>query len=172
MTNKLLFLLIISAAVAGLSGCIFPPTGTTSRPIMAVPVPASVGMTSITYFLPTEDKLKYCNGADMDSAGFEKTITSRVEKQYYGQFASDEALVNEALSAAAEAGGFSPNPVKDSGNAYIKLKDKTAYIAPTEGWAGVSIFLCAWKPFVETNLKQFSFIEKIVWTSTEEWKKL
>jgi hypothetical protein len=172
MQKKLPKATLIVAVLLVASGCIFPPTGTTSRPVMAVPVPASVGMTTISYFIPTGDKLKFCNGADMDSEGFGKTITERVEKQYYGTFASDEALVNETLAAGADAAGISPNLVRDSKNAYIKLKDKTAYIAPTEGWAGVSIFLCSWKPFVQTNLKQFSFIEKIIWTSAEEWKKL
>jgi len=109
-----------------------------------------------------ESKLKYCNGAEMDSAGYKNSLTEEAQV-HLSQKLSGIDLIKRTLDEAAAAEGFSPNLAADAD--YVKVVGDTAYLKPVDGWAGVSIFLCAWQPFVEKNLEQFSEIKKIEWTS-------
>lgn len=120
-------------------------------------------MTKISYYISpngSEDKTKYCNGADMDSEGYKETLTKKVTVTAAGKLTGD-VLINRTLNLAAQAAGFSPNPAETED--VVKVVNGTAEISPIEGWTGISIYLCAWKPFVEKNLEQFSEIQNIVW---------
>ena len=125
----------------------------------------------INYYLPTEKTDKYCNGADMDSEGFRKTITYQFNEPKELKNLSRKQIIVLTLKTAAENSGFSIfNNIDDD---YLKIISDTAYIQPIEGWAGISIFLCYWKPFIEVNLLQFPEIRNVVWiTSEEEWDEL
>lgn len=117
-----------------------------------------------------ESKLKYCNGAEMDSAGYKNSLTEKAEV-HLSQKLSGIDLIKRTLDEAAAAEGFSPNLAADAD--YVKIVGDTAYLKPVDGWAGVSIFLCAWQPFVEKNLEQFSEIKKVEWgKSLDEFNKL
>jgi hypothetical protein len=56
---------------------------------------------------------------------------------------------------------------------FVKITGGVAYMAPVDGWVGVSVFLCAWKPLVEVNILRFPEVTKVVWINDdEEWKKI
>jgi len=129
--------------------------------------------TSVSFLIPTADPLKYCNGADMDSEGFRKTITKEVTKTIPETNLTPDQLVNKTLELASQEAKMNfPQNIEQTEN-YIKVIGDTAYIQPTEGWAGVSIFLCAWKPFVEVNLLHFPEIKNVEWVNDlQKWEEL
>jgi len=128
---------------------------------------------TLTFLIPTQDYLKYCNGADMDSDGFRKTITQKETVTISETNLSSEQLANKMLTLAAQQASLTFPQSNENPLNYIKIKDQTAYIEPTEGWAGVSIFLCFWKPFVEVNLLQFPGIKNVIWTTDQaQWQGL
>jgi len=129
--------------------------------------------TSVSFLIPTADPLKYCNGADMDSEGFRKTITKEVTKTISETNLTQDQLVNKTLELASQEAKMNfPQNIEQTEN-YIKVIGDTAYIQPTEGWAGVSIFLCAWKPFVEVNLLYLTNIKNVVWVNDpQKWEEL
>lgn len=127
--------------------------------------------TQISYLEPTKDPLKFCNGADMDSAGFRKTITQKMTASIPKDNLSKDQLIIETLIYASSHTDFQTSHNVDANT--IKIIGDTAYIQPIEGWAGVSIFLCYWKPFIEVNLLQFPEIKKVVWVTDQvQWENL
>lgn len=161
--KKILFILSITIILIALtSGCNwFKP-----KQVQVIPTE-----TKLTFLVSAEDALKFCNGADMDSEGFKKTITKEWTATSHKTNLSRNQLIKETLIYAAQEADFSiANNVDEE---YIKIIGDTAYIQPIEGWAGVSIFLCYWKPFMEVNLLLFPEIKNVVWAnSAEEWDKL
>jgi len=133
------------------------------EPVADQAVP-KIQTTEISYYISPngpDDKLKYCNGADMDSEGYRKTLTKLVTTTVEG-ILSDEALINKTLNLAAQAAGFSPNPAENED--YLSLVGGAPSVKQLDGWAGVSIFLCAWQPFVERNLELLpKYIGNIPW---------
>jgi len=129
--------------------------------------------TSVSFLIPTEDPLKYCNGADMDSEGFRKIITKEVTKTIAETNLTEDQLVNKTLELAAQEAKITfPQNTTDQ-TTYIKVIGDTAYVQPTYGWAGVSIFLCYWKPFVEVNLLYLTNIKNVVWVNDwNQWDNL
>lgn len=130
-----------------------------------IPAPITVKPTTeIKYYISPDgpdNKLKYCNGADMDSAGYRQTLTKEVTTTVDGTLTGSE-LAMKTIQLAAEAEGLNSNNIADQTD-FLKIVGDTAYVKPAEGWAGVSIFLCAWQPFVERNLEQFERIKSINW---------
>lgn len=118
-------------------------------------------MMAISYLVSTADRYKYCNGANMDSAGYRKTITKLVTQLVPKQNLSREAFINETIKMASGR----DNVIFGSYKTVVKIKGNTAYIRPIDGWAGISIFMCAWQPLVEVNLLRFPEIKKVVWLS-------
>ncbi|MFA5188782.1 MAG: hypothetical protein WC460_05460 [Patescibacteria group bacterium] len=129
--------------------------------------------TIVSFLVPAEDPLKYCNGADMDSAGFRKTITKAVTKTITQTNLIQDQLVNKTLELAAQEANITfPQSTTDTSN-YIKVIGETAYVQPIDAWAGVSIFLCYWKPFVEVNLLYLTNIKNVVWVNDwTQWDNL
>ncbi len=165
MRKKFLFCLIILTSIL-ISGCNLNQPITNSPPSTNQITNSNQPQeTSITYLVPTADPIKYCNGADMDSDGFRKTITKQVTKTIPQINISLSQLANKTLELAAQEANITfPQSTTDP-TTYIKVIGDTAYVQPTEGWAGVSIFLCYWKPFVEVNLLQIPDIKKVEWTN-------
>jgi len=136
----------------------------------SVPAPTS---TAINYILSTADNLKYCNGADMDSAGYKATITEKKTEQISESNLTLTQLANKTIALATQAAKINNPQLDTDPNNYIKVINDTAYVIPIEGWAGVSIFLCFWKPFVEVNLLQVPGIKNVVWVNdSAEWQNL
>jgi len=174
---------ILGICVLGLSGCVnFSYTeqfDDKSAPIAPeAPVIEEPPQTvSVSYFVSPDKYTKYCNGEDMDSAGFKKVLTQKVTREVTGKFSSTQELVNKTLAMAttdAELVGQSM-AISDKGlyttydgQPAVKISGSTAYIAPSGGWAGVSIWYCAWKPLVEKNLELFPEIKKVEWINDQQ----
>lgn len=135
-----------------------------------VPTPTT---TTINYVLSTADYLKYCNGADMDSDGYKATLTVKKSETLTDANLTLTQLANKTIGLAAKAADITYPQSNTNPDGYIKVIGDTANVEPTEGWAGVSIFLCYWKPFVEVNLLQIPGIAKVTWVNDPaEWENL
>lgn len=115
---------------------------------------------TISYLVSPEDPTKYCNGADMDSAGFRKTITKEMSTSTKEADPSLSQLAAETIKAATTG-----TCREALGQVGIKVSNGVATIPPIEGWAGVSIALCSCKPLVEANLLRIPGISKVDWSS-------
>ena len=113
--------------------------------------------TVVKYLISTEDSTKYCNGADMDTAGFRKTIT----KEMSTTTVPGKSLAETAKQVAVLAtDGMCQQVLKEL---EFKVIDKIISISPIEGWAGVSIAMCSCKPLVEVNLLRLPGVSSVVW---------
>jgi len=171
MNKKFFVFLSLGALLLVGAGCLAEnQNGNTNANANAnvAPEPAK---TTISFLVSTGDKLKYCNGADMASEEFGKTITKTLTKDVPLADLSGDELIKQSIIAAS--GKESLTNIVDQGNDFLKIAGDTAYLAPIDGWAGVSIFLCAWKPLVEVNLLNFSEIKKVVWVEDQQkWQEL
>ncbi len=117
--------------------------------------------TPITYYIldKTNTNQTFCNGADMDSVGFKAALTKKIDINVPDNLTTEEKII-KTLSLAAAANSFNKPYTRIE---EISYKNNIVYMGPNEGWAGSSIFYCAWKPFVEKNLEQFVDVKEIVW---------
>jgi len=112
----------------------------------------------ITYLISKEKETKFCNGANMDSEGYRKTITMEVDSGIPSAGLTEENLVKKiaVLATDGTCRDVLQNTAFTADNGIVK-------IAPIEGWAGISIAMCACKPQVEVNLLRVSGITQVVW---------
>jgi len=113
---------------------------------------------TITYLISKEDPAKYCNGADMDSAGYKNTITTEATIATLAADMTEAALVKNTIIAATT--GMCRDVMKQFD---FKVASGTVYIPPIEGWAGVSIVMCSCKPQVEVNVLRIPGIKQVIW---------
>ncbi len=117
--------------------------------------------TPITYYIL--DKINtnqtFCNGDNMDSAGFKAALTKKINIDVPNNLTTEEKII-KTLSLAAAGNSFNKPYTRIE---EISYKNNIVYMGPVEGWAGSSIFYCAWKPFVEKNLEQFEDVKEIIW---------
>jgi hypothetical protein len=113
----------------------------------------------VTYLVSKENPRLFCNGNQMNGAGFARTVTELQSARINSLFLSEESLLKLSVSHASRAtyAAHSYHLPK------INLYHHVAYVEPLEGWSGVSIFLCSWKPLVEKNLLRYPFVERVVW---------
>jgi hypothetical protein len=114
---------------------------------------------TISFLTSKDEYTKYCNGADMDSEGYRKSLTELNTKIINGTNLSKEELIKQSVIAASEQAQL--DTVISNDQNFLKIVGDTAYIKPIEGWAGVSIFMCAWQPLVEVNLLRYPEIKKV-----------
>lgn len=112
----------------------------------------------VKILVSTADSLKFCNGADMDSAGYRKTITKAV-KITLVPAPKTEAELAKAVAIEATTGQCQ-NALKGLD---FTVTDGTVHIPPIDGWTGISIALCRCQPEVEVNLLQLPGINKVTW---------
>lgn len=117
----------------------------------------------ITYLISKEDPIKYCNGADMDSAGYQKTITVKESTSTLEINPTRVQIIKAVINAAT-----SGNCRSVLNQLEITENNGIVSIPPINAWAGVSITMCSCKPQVETNLLQIPGIKKIIWSSFAE----
>ncbi len=117
---------------------------------------------SINYYLSSgsDNQLAYCNGAEMDGAGYKRTLAREIILTVPGNLSTEDRIKTTLRMAAADSNGFSAT--------YTRVENTTvsngvATLRPAGGFAGSSIFMCAWKPFVEKNLEQFPEVKHIEW---------
>lgn len=111
-----------------------------------------------TVLVSEADSTKYCNGADMDSDGYRKTITKEEPFTPAAPSASDADRIRAVLAASTS------NMCKTVMTGLdVTIKDGVARIPPFGAWAGVSITMCSCKPQVEVNLLRLPGITSVVW---------
>lgn len=115
----------------------------------------------ITYLVSSEDPAKYCNGVDMDSVGYEKTINMKktldIEKNSLTKIQEVKAVIDAVTTGNCRTALAGLDITEDSG---------VVSIPPMDGWAGISISMCSCKPQVDVNLLQIKGITKVVWLKT------
>ena len=114
----------------------------------------------VTYLISKEATTKYCNGADMNSAGYQKTITEEKSTSTSEINPTKVRIIKTVLNAATTGMCKSVMNQLD-----ITENNGTVTIPPIDAWAGVSIVMCSCKPQVETNLLQIPGITKVIWSS-------
>lgn len=119
----------------------------------------------LTYLTSSAKPTDYCNGVKMDSAGYAKTITQLKTSHIEKGTLSQQQLLNKTVSLASGPNNLVISNYKKQNKPLITFYDGTASIGPIDGWAGVSIFMCSWKPLVEANLKKYPFVKHIIWQS-------
>jgi hypothetical protein len=113
----------------------------------------------INYLISPEDPLKYCNGGDMNSDAFRKTITVPMSSTTpeinltEAQIAKDTAILSTS--------GMCQDVLRQLGD--FTVASSTVSIPPIDGWAGVSIVTCYCQPQVEVNLLRLPGITKVIW---------
>jgi hypothetical protein len=122
--------------------------------------------TSVAYYLlgKPDGRPNFCDGENMDSAGYKAALTKRIAKIVPGRLTTEEKIRTTLRLAVAGSGSFGENYALTAnttfGNGIVTMHSAS-------GWAGSSIFYCAWKPFVERNLEQFPEVKEIKWGSVE-----
>ncbi|HZJ40740.1 MAG TPA: Gmad2 immunoglobulin-like domain-containing protein [Candidatus Saccharimonadales bacterium] len=118
-------------------------------------------ITTITYLVSQEDTTKYCNGEDMNSADYQKTIITKESTTTLEANPTRIKVIKTILNAATTG---MCNTVL--GQLDITENNGIVYIPQIEDWAGISIAMCSCKPQVEVNLLQIPGITKVIWSAT------
>jgi hypothetical protein len=114
----------------------------------------------ISYFASIADKNIYCNGVNMESLAYQKTIVeSRSASSDLIKPSTAEFIKNVILAATND------NCHETLANTDISFNNGVVNISPIEGWAGASIAMCICKPEVEVNLLSLPGVNQIVWSS-------
>lgn len=115
-------------------------------------------MQSITYLVSEQDETLYCNGDDMDSDGYRKTIiqekTALVPKGNGAQAELAKAILGLATKGNCRTSLLQSN---------ITIQNGVVSIPAIDTWAGVSIALCSCIPQVEVNMLRLPGITKVMW---------
>jgi hypothetical protein len=111
----------------------------------------------ITYLISSEDSTNYCNGEDMDSEGYRRTLTKTMSTSTMDQLTQAELV--QFVGRAVTTGSCSTA----LGQLDISVDEGVVTIPPLDGWAGISIALCSCKPEVEVNLLRLPGITSVVW---------
>ncbi len=113
---------------------------------------------NITYLISKEAVTKFCNGNQKDSAGYGKTITSKIttdipkDTLILAQLAKQtvELATTEMCQAAIKKASFT-------------IVNGEVKISPIEPWAGITITMCSCVPQVEVNLLRIPGVTKVTW---------
>ena len=158
--KKLISISMLSLGLFFLAGCTVqttittPGTGQQATGQQVITQPTK----TLTYLISTEAASKYCDGSNMDSAGYRKTITTQVATNI-----SIDAMTTAELAKAtvlAATTGQCQIALKQNN---ITVDGDTVYIAPIDGRAGISIAMCSCKPQIEVNLLQIPGIKKVIY---------
>lgn len=117
----------------------------------------------ISYLISEEDTTEYCNGVDMNSDDYRKTINVKKYITSTEANPTNDQIIKEVVNASTS--GMCNNVMNQLD---ITEDNGTVYIPIFEGWAGVSITMCSCKPQVEVNLLQIPYIKKVVWASDSD----
>lgn len=128
------------------------------KTFQATPVPN----TTITYYL-LRGSNSFCDGENMDSTGYKSSLTKKIIQTVPGSLTIEERI-KTTLVLAAEAQSFNKMYTRTDN---ITFENGIVTMHSASGWAGSSIFYCAWTPFVERNLEQFGEIKKINWQADQ-----
>lgn len=162
MNKKLqLGLLIIILLFIGGGYGFFINLNKTSK-IPKTPEASKSSSPAITYLVSPIDSTKYCNGADMDSAGYRKTITVEQSTSASEVNPTKMQIIRTVIDAATD--GMCREALDQT---EIVENNGIVYITPFGAWAGVSITMCSCQPQVEVNLLRLPGITKVLWSAME-----
>lgn len=116
----------------------------------------------LSYVSSSKHRLTFCNGDKMASAAYRKTITQIHVTKISTQHLSKQQQLNKTAELVGKLMG-GVDLTQGYHGKYVLLKGSTALIKPTDGWSGVSIYLCAYQPLLEVNLLRYPFVKKVVW---------
>jgi hypothetical protein len=160
MKKSLIVIALLSLIAAG---CNSVSTNTNQAPVNQ----PAVTQTTVSYLVSPDINTKYCDGVNMDSAGYKKSLTIHKTQIVPGNLTKAE-IAKQALILASKTANLTT--IIDNETDFVKIVGDTAYMKPIDGWAGVSIFMCAWQPLVEANLQQFPEIKQIIWINDpQKW---
>lgn len=147
--NKKLQLILLIVILLIISGGMYLFFSSGKKPVVS----------KISYLVSAEDSLKYCNGADMDSLGYQKTITVEKTTNLLETDPTKTHLIKTVINAATIG-------MCNVALSHLNIieKDGIVYIPPIDAWAGVSITMCSCRPEVEVNLLRLPGITKVVWS--------
>jgi len=113
---------------------------------------------TITYLISQSDPVKYCNGVDMDSTGYQKTITTEMTTSTSELNTNILQLIKSIINVATTG------MCREALNRVDITENKgVVTISPIEAWAGVSITMCSCRPQVEVNLLRLPGITEVLW---------
>lgn len=112
----------------------------------------------MTVLLSGEPSSAYCNGEQMDSAGYRKTLTREKRIELPAPGASDTQVVRAVVDAATE--GMCQTVMSQL---EYRNDHGTLHIPPFDAWAGVSITMCSCQPEVEVNLARIPGVARVTW---------
>jgi len=101
---------------------------------------------------------EYCNGENMDSDGYRKTLTLEKPLALPPAEAGTTEVVRAVVDAATE--GMCQTVMSQL---EYRLEGSTLHVPPFDAWAGVSITMCSCRPEVEVNLARIPGVERVVW---------
>jgi len=126
----------------------------------ALITPAVVSPKNVSLYYSTAEKTKFCNGDDMDSAGYAKTINEQAAFPYPNRLKPGSAI-SYLVNAGADYVGrtvFLPASFVKTCNLNLEMMSRTCLIGG--GWAGISIEMCTCEPFLDYNLSRSFGINK------------
>ena len=157
--NKKIVLVAGLVAVMLLTGFSCTKTQTTpTTPTVQIDVPKEPE--TLTYLVSEQDALKFCDGANMDSDGYRKSITKEVTSNVPKEGLTLAQMAKQTAILATS--GNCQTALKELD---FKVADGVVTIPAIEGWAGVSIALCSCKPEVEVNLLRLPGIKQVLWAT-------
>ncbi len=112
----------------------------------------------MTVLVSAESSTAYCNGEQMDSNGYRKTLTHEKRIDLPPAGASDTEIVRAVIDAATE--GMCQTVMRQL---TYQNDAGTLHIPPFDAWAGVSITMCSCQPEIEVNLVRIPGVTRIVW---------
>jgi hypothetical protein len=112
----------------------------------------------MTVLVSAEPSSAFCNGEQMDSDGYRKTLTREKPIELPPAGTSDTEVVRAVVDAATE--GMCQTVMRQL--AYRNAAG-TLHIPPVEAWAGVSITMCSCQPEIEVNFVRIPGVTRIVW---------
>jgi hypothetical protein len=123
----------------------------------------SAGERRITVLLSSESDQKYCNGEQMDTDGYRKTLTRQKELTLPASRASTLDDARAVLDATTT--GMCNTAVKPLD---FRVERGEVHVPPIDSWAGVSIVMCHCVPEVEVNLLRVPGITRVVWDAPKQ----
>jgi len=137
------------------------PSVTTTPAPTPTPEPDIATTSTITYYVSSDPKARitYCGGPT-DSVGYKKTLTVEVSKEMNIQFVGEEKIKKTLEMAVADTDFWNSPYTRVASTTF---ENGVVTVRPAGGFAGVSLFMCAWQPFVEKQLTQFPEVKQVKW---------
>lgn len=114
---------------------------------------------NFTYLTSSSETTAYCDGDNMDSAGYRASLVVK----HTGNIPKMNPTTEEIIRATVDAvtTGMCHTVMSQT---TITEKDGVVTIAPIDAWSGVSITMCSCKPQVEANILQIPGMKSVIWS--------